>query len=165
VPDHPVPAAIGAQICKPRARIVMALGPPRGIERAGHDENRGTAMHWRRLGGADFRGGKGTWLARGGSGVFMAQAARSVRRRDLIGSIVGFLVVLGALVMMDPRVGYHLRTLVSGGTPSEVGEVGDRLSALGDALMIALRDQSIGHAPLLVFSVVALVLVFFMVRT
>jgi len=95
----------------------------------------------------------------------MAQAARSVRRRDLIGSIVGFLVVLGALVVMDPRVGYHLRTLLRGGTPSEVGEIGDRLSALGDALVIALRDQSIGHAPLLVFSVVALVLVFFMVRT
>jgi hypothetical protein len=95
----------------------------------------------------------------------MAQAARSVRWRDMIGSALGFLVVLGALVALDPRVWYHLRSLVRGGAPSEVGEVGDRVSALVDALLIALRDQSIGHAPLLVFSLAAIVLVFFMVRT
>jgi hypothetical protein len=95
----------------------------------------------------------------------MGQGARNARRRDLIGSIVGFLVVIGALVLLDPRVGYHLRTLASGGTPSEVGEVGDRITALGSALLMAVRDQSIGHAPLLVFSIVAIVLVFFMVRT
>jgi hypothetical protein len=95
----------------------------------------------------------------------MAQAARGTRTRDLIGSMIGFFAVLGALILLDPRVGYHLRTLVRGGTPSGVDEAGVRLAALGDALLIAARDQSIGHAPLLVFSLAAIVLVFFMVRT
>jgi hypothetical protein len=95
----------------------------------------------------------------------MAQAARGTRTRDVIGSMIGFLSVLGALIFLDPRVGYHLRTLVRGGTPSGVDQFGDRLGALGDALLIAARDQSIGHAPLLVFSLAAIVLVFFMVRT
>ena len=95
----------------------------------------------------------------------MAQAARGTRTRDLIGSAIGFLAVLGALILLDPRVGYHLKLLVRGGTPSGVNDVGDQLGALGNALLIAARDQSIGHAPLLVFSLAAIVLVFFMVRT
>jgi hypothetical protein len=97
----------------------------------------------------------------------MAQAARGTRTRDLIGSMIGFLAVLGALILLDPRVGQHLRALVQGGTPRGINEIGDQLGALGDALLIAARDQSIGHAPLLVFSfsLAAIVLVFFMVRT
>lgn len=95
----------------------------------------------------------------------MGQAARGSRRRDLIGSIVGFLVVLGALVALDPRVGFHLKALASGGVPGEVSDVGDKLTELGNVLLAAVRDQSLDHAPLLVFSIAAIVLVFFMVRT
>ena len=95
----------------------------------------------------------------------MAQVARGTRTRDLIGSMIGFLAVLGALILLDPRVGQHLRALVRGGAPRGVNDIGDQLGALGDALLIAARDQSIGHAPLLVFSLAAIVLVFFMVRT
>jgi hypothetical protein len=95
----------------------------------------------------------------------MGQAARGSRRRDLLGSIVGFLVVLGALVALDPRVGYHLKVLAHGGAPDDVSDIGDQLTELGNVLLLAVRDQSLDHAPLLVFSVAAIVLVFFMVRT
>jgi hypothetical protein len=88
-----------------------------------------------------------------------------LRARDWAGSLAGFLVVFGALVAVDDRVGRHLRALLSQGPSGDVGFVKDRFAALGQAIVMAARDQSIDHAPLLVFSAVAIVLVFFMVRT
>ncbi|HXE81130.1 MAG TPA: hypothetical protein VNK41_10290 [Vicinamibacterales bacterium] len=95
----------------------------------------------------------------------MSSSLRRSRIRDVIGSIVGFLAVFGTLILVDERVWYHLRSLVSGGAPREITDVGKQFEALGDALLLAIRDQSIDHAPLLIFSAVAIVLVVFMVRT
>jgi len=95
----------------------------------------------------------------------MGSTARRTRARDVIGSLVGFLAVFGTLVLVDERVWYHMRSLVSSGAPTEVKDVGKQLEALGDAFLIAIRDQSIDHAPLLLFSAVAIVLVVFMVRS
>lgn len=95
----------------------------------------------------------------------MGSTIRRSRTRDLIGSVVGFLAVFGTIVLVDPRVWHQMRTVASSGAPNEVRDVGKQLEALGNALLTAVRDQSIDHAPLLVFSAVAIVLVVFMVRT
>jgi hypothetical protein len=95
----------------------------------------------------------------------MKKASRAFRARGVAGSIAGFLLVLIALVAVDERVARQLRLLFAQGPPREFDAVGDRLAALGNALLVAARDQSIDHAPMLVFTAVAVVLVFFMVRT
>jgi hypothetical protein len=93
----------------------------------------------------------------------MAKAVR-LRSRDLVGSLIGFLIVLGALVAIDPRVTFHVRAFVTGNGTDQVTAFGDRAAALGEALVLAVRYQSIEHAPMLVFTAVAIVLTFVMVR-
>ena len=95
----------------------------------------------------------------------MGSTIRRARARDVIGSLIGFLAVFGTLILVDPRVWYQMRSLISSGAPDEIRDVGKQLETLGDALLLAVRDQSIDHAPLLLFSAVAIVLVVFMVRT
>jgi len=87
------------------------------------------------------------------------------RAREWAGSIGGFLVVLTALVAVDDRVAHNVRALFHKGPGGEVAAIGDRLAVLGQVILQAARDQSIDHAPMLMFTVVAIVLVFFMVRT
>lgn len=95
----------------------------------------------------------------------MKKISAVMRARDWAGSVAGFLVVFGALVAIDERVARHVRILFSHSPAGEVSEVTDRFHALGQAIVIAARDQSIDHAPMLVFTAVAVVLVFFMLRT
>lgn len=73
-----------------------------------------------------------------------------------------FAAVLGALVSVDERVRERFTAVVSGG---QLTPWGDRMGDLGDALMSALRHQSIENAPLLIFTAVGAVLVVFMVKT
>jgi hypothetical protein len=73
-----------------------------------------------------------------------------------------FAVVVAALVSIDERVRERFSALVTGG---QVTPGGDRLSDLGEALMAALRYQSIENAPLLVFVAVGAVLFVFMVKS
>ncbi len=95
----------------------------------------------------------------------MKKVSPLMRARDWAGSLAGFLVVFAALVVVDDRVARHLRALVAHSPAGEVGAVTDRFAALGQAIVMAARDQSIDHAPMLVFTAVAIVLVFFMIRT
>jgi hypothetical protein len=43
--------------------------------------------------------------------------------------------------------------------------LGDRISNFGDALLDALRDQSLENAPMMIFAVVGGVLFLFMLKT
>jgi hypothetical protein len=95
----------------------------------------------------------------------MKKATTYLRARDLAGSAAGFIAVLGALVLIDGRVTHHVRNLFARDASGEISAVGDRVQALGQAILAAARDQSIDHAPMLVFTAAAIVLVFFMVRT
>jgi hypothetical protein len=97
--------------------------------------------------------------------VFMRKAAFRLRARDWVGSAVGFAAVLGTLVALDPRVGHRLSQFVVGSRGGEFRGATEQAHALGTALLDALKDQSIDHAPLLVFTAVAVLLVGFMVRT
>jgi hypothetical protein len=95
----------------------------------------------------------------------MKKVSRWLRARDVGVSAAGYLVVLGILVALDERVGRQLRLLFRQGPSGDAAALGDRLGALGHALLAAARDQSIDHAPMLVFTAVAIILVFVMVRT
>jgi hypothetical protein len=74
-----------------------------------------------------------------------------------------FAVVLGALVSVDDRVRERFSAVWSSG--GQLTPWGDRVGDLGDALMSALRHQSIENAPLLIFTAVGAVLVVFMVKS
>ena len=77
-------------------------------------------------------------------------------------SITGLAIVLIGLTFVDPRVRDRLSALVSG---QDGGTIADRAAELGNALLTALKYQSIENAPLLIFATVGAVLFLFMVRT
>lgn len=77
-------------------------------------------------------------------------------------SLSGLVIVLGALTFVDPRVRDRFGALLSG---EDGGTMAGRASELADALMTALRYQSIENAPLLIFATVGAILFVFMVRT
>ena len=95
----------------------------------------------------------------------MKKTAFRLRARDWVGSAACFAAVLASLVILDPRVGHRLSGLIASTPGGEFRVATDQAHALGMALLGALKDQSIDHAPLLVFTAVAILLVGFMVRT
>ena len=78
-------------------------------------------------------------------------------------SAIVFVIVLGGLVCIDPRVRDRFSALVYGG--DGISSAGERASEFGHALLSAVRYQSIENAPLLIFATVGAVLFVFMVRT
>jgi hypothetical protein len=83
--------------------------------------------------------------------------------RDGAISATVFGIVLFGLVSSDARVHDHVSELFSG--TGSVGPWGDRLSDLGSTLWMALKDQSMDNAPLLVFATVGVVLTLFMFKS
>jgi len=81
---------------------------------------------------------------------------------EALGSLICFIVILGALVAIDDRVRDRVSFELS---PNHVADWGDRTVTIISVILDVARDQSIEHAPLLIFSVVAFVLVVFMLRT
>jgi hypothetical protein len=77
-------------------------------------------------------------------------------------SLAGLAIVLGGLTLVDPRVRDRLGALLSGQDGSSLAHRG---AELANALMTALRYQSIENAPLLIFATVGAILFLFMVRT
>jgi hypothetical protein len=88
------------------------------------------------------------------------KASRSVG--ETVGSALCFIVVLGALIATDSRIGQRVSAEIS--TDAFHGW-NDRAGTVLHAIVGAARTQSIEHAPMLVFSIVAVVLVLFMLRT
>lgn len=81
---------------------------------------------------------------------------------EAVGSAVCFLAVLAALVAVDERVRERIAVAFSGvGMTTWREETG----MVAGVLVDAARDQSIAHAPLLIFTVAAVLLVLFMLRT
>jgi hypothetical protein len=83
--------------------------------------------------------------------------------RQCIASAAVFGAVMFALISVDGRVRERFSDLVDGG--STVSSWTSRASDLGGALALAVKDQSIENAPIVVFATVGAVLVLFMVRT
>lgn len=80
---------------------------------------------------------------------------------EVLASVVCFVTILGVLVAVDDRVGDRLAAQLSG---DQLATWGERASAVGNILIDVARSQSIAHAPLLMFSIVAIVLVLFLLR-
>lgn len=110
---------------------------------------------------------RGLLLARAKVEVSMAakSAFGRLRARDWAGSAAGFLAVLGVLVAMDPRVAHRFSQFAVGSPAGQFRGVADQATTLGSALLGAIRDQSIDHAPMLMLTAVAVLLVAFMLRT
>ena len=85
---------------------------------------------------------------------------RGIKQGFISTAIFG--VVLAALVSVDDRVRERFSNV---GARVQLTPWGDRVGDLGDALMSALRHQSIENAPLLIFTAVGAVLVVFMVKS
>jgi hypothetical protein len=82
-------------------------------------------------------------------------------RQAVMSSLV-FGGVLLALTVVDARVRERVGDVVAGRDGTLWG---DRIGGLGEALVTAIRHQSIENAPLLIFAAVGAVLFVFMVRT
>ena len=85
------------------------------------------------------------------------------RFRQGLASAAVFVAILAALVSVDARVQERFTDVFAGG--DGLSPWGDRLGDLVNALVVALRNQSIDNAPLLVFTAGGLVLFLFMVKS
>jgi hypothetical protein len=75
------------------------------------------------------------------------------------------LVVVATLVVVDARVRDRVAAGVSGAaSPRAIADAGGQASYVAGVLLSAARDQSIDHAPMVIFVVAATVLVVFMLR-
>jgi hypothetical protein len=93
----------------------------------------------------------------------------TTRRPSMMG---GFTAIAGAgalivgLAIVDERVRRELGRVVSGRPPTqEIVSFGGQVKEFLGVLWQAVQDQSVENAPLVIFSVAALVLVVWMTRT
>jgi hypothetical protein len=79
-------------------------------------------------------------------------------------SAAALIILLVMLVSVDDRVRDHLAGVFSPST-SEVADARKEISGVVAVVVDAIKDQSVNHAPLVIFGVAATVLVLFMLRT
>jgi hypothetical protein len=80
--------------------------------------------------------------------------------------MAGLCTLIGLLAVFDPRVREQFAMRLSAGRPAaQVADAEATIRNLASVLYMAVRDQSIEHAPLVIFSLVAIVLLLFMLRT
>ena len=93
--------------------------------------------------------------------------ASRVRRvyGDLVVSAGVLAAVLGVLVSIDVRVREQLQAAMRAASPTGAGDAGARLREVTLTLVEAARTQSIDHAPLVIFAVVATVLLLALARS
>ncbi len=78
----------------------------------------------------------------------------------------GICAVVGGLAIVDERVRNELVSLAhGGGSTHDFASASAKVQDVLSLVLQAVRDQSIEHAPLTIFSLAALVLVLFMLRT
>ena len=87
------------------------------------------------------------------------------RVNDALISAGAVMLLLGALVSVNERVRDFVLSAARGAAPGSATDAGERLSDLGSIVLVAARDQSVAHAPLLIFAIVGVVLLCLMMRT
>lgn len=92
-------------------------------------------------------------------------AIGKLQARDVLGSAFGFGVVLTTLVVLDPRVSHKFSRTFYPSPGEKLLSWGERAVDFGQTLALAVRDQSLDNGPMLVMTVVAILLVGFMLRT
>jgi hypothetical protein len=91
----------------------------------------------------------------------------SVRRAisDSMLTAAGALTVVIGLIMIDERVRQAIALQMTARPSMELASAGTRARDLAMVMMRAAHDQSLAHAPLVIFAVVGFVLFLFMLRT
>lgn len=94
----------------------------------------------------------------------------SLVRKRAVGDALISVGMLGVLIAMlasfDPRVREQISLRVSAGQPAaQVANAEATVRNLASVVFIAAREQSIEHAPLVIFVLLATVLFLFMLRT
>ena len=85
--------------------------------------------------------------------------------REALMSVGTVVVLLMALVAFDDRVREHVSQRMVNHPSVELADAGRHLQEFTAVIATAVRQQSLGHAPLLIFTLAAAVLVLFMLRT
>ena len=91
---------------------------------------------------------------------------RSARRStgELLLSAAALMLLVGILVAFDPRVREQVNVILDGNGRGAASSVSAMVSDISSAVFTAARDQSIDHAPLLIFGTAAAVLTIFVLR-
>lgn len=85
---------------------------------------------------------------------------------DAVISLTGLIVLLLILASVDQRVREYATNLIGGAaSTSALAGTGKDIGGLIAVVYDAVKYQSVAHAPLVLFAIVATVLVLFMVRT
>ncbi len=84
---------------------------------------------------------------------------------ETLTTIGGVLLVLGMLMAFDDHVRDRIATVAHERPSVELESVGERAHDIVVVVLEAARDQSIEHAPAMIFTLAATVLVLFMLRT
>ena len=85
--------------------------------------------------------------------------------REALMSAGTVVILLLVLIAFDDRVRDHLSRRVVARPSVELASAGRQLGDFTTVIVGVARDQSLGHAPLLIFTLAAAVLVLFMLRT
>jgi hypothetical protein len=85
--------------------------------------------------------------------------------REALMSAGTVVILLLVLVAFDNRVREQVSRRIVAHPSAELASVERQVSDLTTVIVAAARDQSLGHAPLLIFTLAAAVLVLFMLRT
>ena len=92
-----------------------------------------------------------------------------VRKRaigDALISVASLCALIALLAAFDVRVRQQILMRVSAGQPAaQAANAEATVRNLASAVFVAARDQSIAHAPLVIFVLAATVLFLFMLRT
>ena len=84
---------------------------------------------------------------------------------DVVMTAGGALVLVVALVVFDDRVREQVSLRLEARPAEQFANAGHQLRNMTDVVLQAAHDQSIEHAPLVIFTLAAMVLVLFMLRT
>ena len=94
----------------------------------------------------------------------MVQIRRAVN--DTLISVTALVALVVILASFDDRLRAQISLRIAPGQASaQVADAGATVRSLAAVVMDAVRDQSIDHAPLVIFVLAASVLMLFMLRT
>jgi hypothetical protein len=85
--------------------------------------------------------------------------------REALMSVGTVVLLLLVLIAVDDRVRDHVSRRIVAHPSVELAGVWRQVCDFTTVIASAARDQSLGHAPLLIFTLAAAVLVLFMLRT